>query len=190
MLKTRRFFVWILIAIATGFAFTETSFAASAEEIDASVKTCLKRFEKEVTGAKEYLKIAKGILVIPKVFKAGFVFGGEYGEGALLVNKKTVDYYSLASASFGLQIGAQKKDIILIFVKEDALKDFQKSSGFKVGVDGSVAFIDVGKGTSVDTTKIKDPIIGFIIGQKGLMGNLTLEGSKLTKLKSKKKSKE
>lgn len=157
--------------------------AASEQEIDASVKQCMKRFKKYVAGSEEYLKAAKGILVIPKVFKAGFVFGGEYGEGALLVNGKTVDYYNTAAASFGLQLGAQKKDIILIFMQQEALENFQQSSGWKVGVDGSVALIDVGKGTSVDTTKIQDPIIGFVIGQKGLMFNLTLEGSKFTRIR-------
>lgn len=181
------------IAVLSAFLFIfgillpNYSSAATAKEIDAAVKETMKRFKKDVPGAEEYLKIAKGILVIPKVFKAGFIIGGEYGEGALLIGKKTVDYYSLASASFGLQLGAQKKDIVLIFVQETALKKFQDSTGFKVGVDGSVAITDVGDGASIDTATIQDPIIGFILGQKGLMANLTLEGSKITKLESKKK---
>ncbi len=179
----------IILSLITVFSIQNVADAATAKEIDAKVKETMKRFKKDVEGAKEFLNIAKGILIIPNVFKAGFIVGGEYGEGALIVEDKTVDYYSMGSASFGFQLGAQKKDIILIFVQEKALKQFQKSKGWKAGVDGSIAIIDVGKGKSVDTTQIKDPIIGFVIGQKGLMYNLTLEGSKFTKLKSKKPKK-
>lgn len=159
--------------------------AASAKEIDIKVKAALERMEKEIGGAKEFLKAAKGVLVLPEVVKAGFVVGGEYGEGALLINQKTVDYYSIASASLGFQLGAQKKDIVIIFMEEEALKDFRSSEGWKAGVDGSVALIEIGEGLSIDTEKIKDPIVAFVFGQKGLMYNLTLEGSKLTKLDKK-----
>jgi lipid-binding SYLF domain-containing protein len=156
--------------------------AATAKEIDASVEAALDRFHKEVKGAKEFLVAAKGVLVLPKVVKAGFVIGGEYGEGALMIGNETVDYYSIAAASFGLQLGAQKKDIVIVFMQDDALNKFRESKGWKVGVDGSVALITVGVGESIDTEKIKEPIVGFVFGQKGLMYNLTLEGSKLTKL--------
>jgi lipid-binding SYLF domain-containing protein len=115
--------------------------------------------------------------------KAGIGVGGEYGEGALRIGGKTVDYYNTAAASIGFQLGAQKKTIILVFMQQEALKKFRASSGWKAGVDGSVALITVGVEGSIDTTKIKDPIVGFVFGQKGLMYNLTLEGSKFTKLK-------
>jgi len=95
---------------------------------------------------REYLKQAKGVLVFPKVFKAGFGFGGEYGEGALRIKGKTVDYYSTAAASFGFQIGVQKKSIILLFTQQAALKHFRESSGWKAGVDGSVALATLGAG--------------------------------------------
>jgi lipid-binding SYLF domain-containing protein len=120
--------------------------------------------------------------VFPNVYKAGIGIGGEYGEGALRIGGKTVEYYSTAAASFGLQLGAQKKTLILVFMQQGALKKFRESSGWKVGVDGSVALIKVGVGGSIDTTNIKDPIVAFVFGQKGLMYNLTLEGSKFTKL--------
>lgn len=156
--------------------------AESAKVIDTKVDETLVRFKKEVKGADQYLAAAKGVLVFPRVVKAGVGVGGEYGEGALRINGKTVDYYSTAAASFGLQLGAQAKSVIIIFMQEQALKDFRSSKGWKAGVDGSVALIKAGAGVSVDTTKIKDPIVGFVFGQKGLMYNLTLEGSKFTKL--------
>jgi lipid-binding SYLF domain-containing protein len=159
--------------------------AASAAEIDIEVNQALENFQK-IDGVPAFLGIAKGVLVFPKVYKAGIGVGGEYGEGALRVGGATVDYYSTAAASIGFQLGAQAKSIVVIFTEESALKKFRDSEGWKVGVDGSVALIDIGVGKAVDTTNIKDPVIGFIFGQKGLMYNLTLEGSKFTKLDKKK----
>jgi lipid-binding SYLF domain-containing protein len=158
------------------------SHAASAKEIDIKVDAAIKYFEEEVAGGKEFLKDAKGVLVFPSVIKAGFGIGGEYGEGALRIKGKTVDYYSTAAASIGFQIGAQSKKVILVFMQENALKQFRESSGWEAGVDGSVALVELGAGGSLDTSNIKDPIVGFVFGNKGLMYNLTLEGSKFTKL--------
>ncbi len=158
-------------------------YAATAKEIDVSVDVALENFYNNVKGGKEFLKAAKGVLVLPSVFKAGIGIGGEYGEGALRIGGKTVDYYSTAAASFGFQLGAQKKTIILVFMQQAALKNFRASAGWEAGVDGSVALVTVGAGGSIDTTNIQDPIVAFVLGQKGLMYNLTLEGSKFTKLK-------
>jgi lipid-binding SYLF domain-containing protein len=162
---------------------TGTSEARTAQEIDASANAALDRFYKQVGGSRDLLQRAKGVLVLPGVIKAGIGVGGEYGEGALRVNGRTVAYYSIAAASIGLQLGAQKKDIIIVFLEESALNKFQVSQGWQVGVDGSVVLIDVGANASIDTSKINQPIVGFVVGQKGLMYNLTLEGSKISKLK-------
>ena len=137
--------------------------------------------DEKITGEK-FIKEAKGVLVFPSVIKAGFGIGGEYGEGAMRIGGKTVDYYSTMAASIGFQFGAQAKSIILVFTKESALKEFRNSDGWKAGVDGSVALITLGAGDSLDTTNVKDPIVAFVFGQKGLMYNLTLEGSKFSKL--------
>jgi len=160
--------------------------AATAKEIDLGVDVALERFEKDVRGAKEFMKSAKGLLVFPRVYKAGFGIGGEYGEGALRIGRKTVAYYNTAGASFGFQVGAQAKTLILVFMEKNALDQFQESAGWKVGVDGSVAVIDLGAGETLDSTTIKDPIVAFVFGNKGLMLNLTLEGSKFTKMEKKK----
>ncbi len=156
--------------------------AESAKVIDAKVDEALGRFHKEVKGSVEFLQSAKGVLVFAGVIKAGIGIGGEYGEGALRIDGKTVDYYSIASGSIGFQFGAQKKDVILVFMAEDALNQFRKSSGWRAGVDGSVALIDIGAGKSIDSMNVKDPIVGFVVGQKGLMYNLTFEGTKISKL--------
>ena len=172
----------VCLTLILGCILAKNSYAATAKEIDVSVDVALERFQKEVSGANDFLQSAKGVLVFPSVYKAGFVVGGEYGEGALRIDGKTVDYYSTVAGSWGLQLGAQKKTVILVFMQNEALKKFRNSEGWKAGVDGSVALITVGVEGSIDTTKIKDPIVGFVFGQKGLMYNLTLEGSKYTKL--------
>ncbi|HJT19876.1 MAG TPA: YSC84-related protein [Nitrospira sp.] len=156
--------------------------AATGREIDVSVDVALEHFDQEVKGAKTFLASSKGVLVFPHVLKAGVGFGGEYGEGALRIDGKTADYYNTVAGSFGFQFGAQAKTIILVFLDEDALKRFRNSEGWKAGVDGSVALVTLGAGGEIDTTKMRDPIVGFVFGQKGLMYNLTLEGSKFTKI--------
>lgn len=177
-----------ILAFVTGLALTigmisvTPSFAKTAKEINSEVSAALELFIQQVKGGKELLNTAKGVLIIPNIVKAGAGIGGEYGEGALRIGGKTVDYYSLAAGSVGLQLGAQKKNLILVFKQKDALDKFRKSSGWKAGVDGSVAFIDAGAGKSVDTVNIKDPIVAFLFGQRGLMANATIEGAKFSKL--------
>ena len=157
-------------------------YAASAQEIDIKVDAALERFDSEIQGGKTFLEKAKGFLVFPEVMKAGFGIGGEYGEGALRINEKTVDYYSTAAASIGFQFGAQIKTVVLIFLDSSELEKFRNSDGWEAGVDGSVVLIELGGGKDLNTMNIEDPIVGFILSNKGLMYNLTLEGSKLTKL--------
>jgi len=160
----------------------QQAWSASAKEIDARIEESLENFYENVSNGKKLIKEAKGTLVFPKVYKAGLGIGGEFGEGALLIKGKTVDYYSTAAASLGFQIGAQKKSILLLFMEDGALKQFRDSSGWKVGVDASVALVEVGAGGAVDTSDYNKPILGFVFGQKGLMYNLTLEGAKITKI--------
>jgi lipid-binding SYLF domain-containing protein len=184
-MKKRVFIAVSFIAsmiLLLSFFLAEVSYAKTAKQINAEVNAALKLFPKHVKGGKEFLNAAKGVLVIPNIIKAGLGVGGEYGEGALRIGGKTVEYYSLAAGSVGFQIGAQKTNLILVFMQDEALKNFRKSSGWKAGVDGSVAFIDVGAGKSLDTVNIKDPIVAFMFGQKGLMANATVEGAKFTKL--------
>ncbi len=173
----------ICVCLLSTLMLPDVSHAKTAQEIDASVSAVLDRFTKQVKGSREFLRTAKGVLVFAGVIKAGIGIGGEYGEGALRIGAKTVEYYSIGAASIGLQLGAQKKDIILVFLQDSALKDFRASEGWQVGVDGSVVVVDLGADASIDSTKMNKPIVGFVVGQQGLMYNLTLEGSKISKLK-------
>lgn len=170
------------VFIFTGGMITDAE-ADTAKKIDKGVASTLKRFYAEVKEGKKMARDAKGVLVFPSVFKAGIGIGGEYGEGALQIKGKTVDYYSTSAASIGFQLGAQTKSIVIVFMQDGALKRFRESSGWKAGVDASIAVVKVGAGGEMDTAKLNEPILGFVFGQKGLMYNLTLEGAKFTKLK-------
>ncbi len=156
--------------------------AAGASSIDASANEALHSFVRQVPGARELANKAAGILVFPNVVKAGIGIGGEYGEGILLNQKQVEGYYNLISASFGFQLGVQARSIIIMFMTQDALDGFKRRAGWKIGVDGSVTVITVGVGGSIDTDKIVSPVIGFVLDQAGLMYNLTLEGTKISRI--------
>ena len=153
------------------------------QRIDDDVNATLDRLYSTVTGAHELAGKARGMLVFPSVLAAGFVVGGEYGEGALRVGGKTVDYYSTVTGSFGLQIGAQSKAIIFLFMTEEALGTFRRSEGWTAGVDASVAVVNIGANGAIDLNTATKPVNVIIMTNKGLMANLSVEGTKVTKLK-------
>jgi len=168
------------IIIVTGWLSGPAS-AASAKEIDAGTDDAIGKFEKEVKGGKSFMESSKGMLVFPTVLKGGAGFGGEYGEGAFRIKGETVDYYSMLQGSFGFQLGGEIKTVYLVFLDEGAMKRFREGEGWKAGVDGSVSLVTLGAGGTIDTNNMKDPIVAFVLGQKGLMYNLSLEGTKFTK---------
>jgi len=169
-------------AIFSTFLFASVALAASAEKINRESDEALQVFKAQVDGADVFLNQAAGYLVFPRVIKVGIGVGGESGEGVLRVGGSTVAYYRTTSGSIGFQLGAQAKSIVIAFMTPQALESFRKSEGWKVGVDGSVALIDIGAGKTIDSQNVKDPVVGFVFGSKGLMYNLTLEGTKFTKL--------
>jgi lipid-binding SYLF domain-containing protein len=162
--------------------FASTVLAASAAKIDREADKALQVFREDVNGAEVFLNQAAGYLIFPRVIKVGIGLGAETGEGALRVGGQTVAYYRTTAGSVGLQLGAQAKSVVIAFMTKESLQKFRDSEGWKVGVDGSVALIDIGVGKTIDSNNVRDPVVGFIFGSKGLMYNLTLEGSKFTKL--------
>ena len=170
------------LALIVTLLFAASVMAASADKLNRKSDQALQLFEEQIKDAEIFLNQAAGYLVFPRVIKAGLVFGAETGEGVLRVGGSTVGYYRTTSGSVGFQLGAQAKSIIIVFLTRDSLDKFRNSSGWKIGVDGSVALIDVGAGKTIDSDNIRDPVVGFIFGSKGLMYNLTLEGSKFTRL--------
>lgn len=171
----------LCIAFALMFCFETCSYAVSAKDIDAGVEVSLKTL-RNIPGGGDVIDKSKGLLVFPGVFKGAIGIGGEYGEGALRMNGKTVDYYSTAAASIGLQFGGEKKSIIIAFMNDDALKNFRDSQGWKIGADASIAVIALGAGTQISSAISNKPIVAFVFGEKGLMYDLSLNGAKVTKI--------
>ena len=170
------------LGIAVALMWSAGALAASAEEIDRDVDDALEVFMEEINGAEIFLDQAAGYLVFPRVIKVGVGIGAETGEGALRVGDTTVEYYRTTGGSFGLQLGAQAKSVVIAFLTQEALDGFRNSNGWRVGIDGSVALIDIGAGKTIDSSNIRDPVVGFIFGSRGLMYNLTLEGSRITRI--------
>jgi lipid-binding SYLF domain-containing protein len=171
-----------LLAAALLSLATAPAVASSREELDADVREAINELYQHSSAAKELAARAAGMLVFPKVTKAGIGIGGEYGEGALIIGGKTTSYYNVAAGSIGFQLGVQQKSQVILFMSERELTKFRKSDGWKAGVDGSVAIATLGAGGQIDTETSKKPIIGFVYSNKGLMYNLTFEGSKITKI--------
>lgn len=174
-------FAFLTLAVAAQFS-PETARAASAAEIDAEANATLNRFFQRVANGRELANKAQAILIFPSIVKAGIGIGGEYGEGVMHVRGQTSGYYNIVGASVGFQFGVQTRSVVIMFMTPAALAGFQARAGWEVGVDGSVALINVGASGRVNTDNILDPIIGFVFNNKGLMYNLTLEGTKISRI--------
>ena len=155
---------------------------APASEIDRDADLAIELLMREIDDSRLILNQAYGYLIFPRVLKVGIGIGLETGEGVLKVSELSTDYFRISSGSFGFQVGAQAKAIVIAFMTEDILKNFQNNPGWKIGVDGTVTIIDQGMGQSIDTDNILDPIVAFIFDSRGLMYSLTLEGSVFNKL--------
>jgi lipid-binding SYLF domain-containing protein len=156
--------------------------AQAAKTIDENVAAAMANFQAKIPLAPQLIEKAVGILVFPKVYKAGFVFGGGIGDGALQIRGETVQYYRTTSLSYGFQLGVQWRTEIVMFMTQEALDRFRAGNGWQAGIDGSIAVIAFGVGNSIDTDNIQEPIIGFIFDDKGLMFDLSLKGSKYWKV--------
>ncbi|KAA1012128.1 hypothetical protein FVF58_13550 [Paraburkholderia panacisoli] len=162
---------------------TPATNASKRQSIDAAVDGTLSRLFTTVPGSRELVSKARGVLVFPSVIQAGLVVGGQYGEGALRVGGASVGYYSTASGSVGLQAGAQSKAIIFLFMTQDSLDKFRNADGWSVGGDASVALVKVGANGIIDTTTATAPVQVFVLTNSGLMGDLSLQGTKVSRLK-------
>jgi lipid-binding SYLF domain-containing protein len=189
MLKTTAALAFGGLALAgcttTGTSSHDTAATDTSKRhaIDASVDGTLSKLFTTVPGSRELVSKARGVLVFPSVLQAGFIVGGQYGEGALRVSGATVGYYSTVSGSFGLQAGAQSKAIIFLFMTQDSLDKFRNADGWSAGVDASVALVKVGANGAVDTTTATAPVQVFVLTNAGLMGDVSLQGTKVSRLK-------
>ena len=168
-----------ILALASSSAL----FAASKAEINDRVSVTLQQFDSFNKANKALGEKAAGVLVFPRVTKGGIGVGGEFGEGVLQVSGKTVGYYSVGSASVGLTLGLANHSEIIMFMTQDSLNKFTSQAGWSIGADAGITVVSGGPNGSYDTETAKKPILGFVFAEKGLIGDLSLEGSKISKIK-------
>ena len=177
-----RVFTLIAVLLISLIPLQDTH-AASARELQRDSGKSLERLYDSQPHTRSVLDRAAGVLVFPGIYKGGIGLGAEYGEGVLREAGKVTGYYRVVSGSVGLQLGVQKRAQIIAFMDAEALRKFKDSDGWEAGVDGSIVVADVGAGAQADTKSLNQPIIAFILDEKGLMYNVTLEGSKITRVR-------
>jgi lipid-binding SYLF domain-containing protein len=181
--------MWLVVSAALIFvpqeSLAQDKAKTAATELEAASRTALKQLTSTVPLAKAAAASAHAILVFPKVTKAGLGVGGQYGEGSLLKDGKAVAFYKTTGASFGLQAGGQQYGYAMFLMNEKALVQLQAANGFEVGVGPSIVLVDEGMAKTTTTKTIKEDIVAFVFGQKGLMAGLGIQGNKITQITSK-----
>ena len=180
-MKLRNLYAASSFAVAALF-LSSVSLAATKAEIDHRVHVAMQQFYQLNPKHKDLVARAKGVLVFPRITKGGIGVGGQYGEGALRVNGKNVAYYSVTSASVGLTLGLAKHKEVILFMNQEALDKFTNSHGWSIGADTGVAVLSDGGGGNYDTQTLQKPILAFVFGEKGLIGDASVEGSKIDRL--------
>ena len=175
----------LMLTSMAGLALPAVAKAEDRDVIDARVNLALGQMWSKLPDTRTLSSRAQAMLVMPEVLKGGFIVGGSYGEGALLMNDEELGYeapaagyYSVAAASVGLQVGVQSSSHVLFFMTEDGLRNFQRSDGWEVGADAEVTFPEKGLNLSVNSTLLEKPVIGVIFGQDGFLVGASLEGAK------------
>jgi lipid-binding SYLF domain-containing protein len=168
-----------------GLIASTATFADSKAELNESANKTMRHFYKLNPTNRELTGKASGVLIFSRVTKAGVGVGGEFGEGVLRVNGQTIKYYSVASASVGLTLGVAERSEVIMFMTPESLEKFTKSQNWSVGADTAVAVVSKGEGGQYDTATLGKPILSFVFGENGLIGDLSLEGSKITQIKNK-----
>ncbi len=186
MIANRRHFHQTALIAATALMFAGlvgTANAADAANLDRDSAQALQTLYKARPVAETISKNAKAILVFPKVVKAGLVFGGSYGEGVLLKGAKVTEYFNTVSASWGWQAGAESYAYVVFLMSDKAVQYLEKSKGWEFGVGPSVVVVNEGVAKNLSTSTLKDDAYAFITDQQGLMASLSIEGTKISRIK-------
>ncbi len=173
--------VFLTVVLSIGWLNSAAAEATKTEQIDANADKVLERLH-EVQGGKDWVALAKALLIMPSVGKGALIIGIEHGKGALRIDGQTVDYYSMSSGSVGLQVGGEAKDIIIGFMTDAVLENFRTSSNWEAGVDGNIAMVAAGSGGALTNISGKEPIQAVVFDVKGLFFDFSLKGGKFSKL--------
>jgi lipid-binding SYLF domain-containing protein len=169
--------------VALGMTVTAQVQAFDAKTQDAEAKATLKKFNEDQPGAKAIINSAKGVLVCPSITKGGFIIGASGGKCSLNINGKTVDYYGYKAVKYGFLAGISSYSLIMVFNDEAALGKFRSNKRkWEAGADANVAVAKTGAGGVLDTNNIKSPVVAFVFGEKGLMGDASLKGGNFKRL--------
>jgi lipid-binding SYLF domain-containing protein len=171
------------VAVVFGALAATAALALDTAALDTKVAATLERFYSLSKNNRFLEQNAAAVLVFPTITKAGAGVGGEHGDGALLENGKTVGYYSISGASVGLTLGVSQHSQVILFNTAEARDKFLKSSNWSIGADASVAVVKTGAGGTYDSETLKKPVLAFVFGEKGLMGDASLQGAKISKIK-------
>jgi lipid-binding SYLF domain-containing protein len=172
----------LLLAAAAALTNAPHAVAAGRQELDRDATKALQSLSATNTAARLLGEKARAVLVFPNILKAGFMFGGQIGEGVLLKRGKPVAYYNSVAASYGFQAGVQVFGYALFIMNDGALSFLDSSGGWELGVGPSIVVVDAGVGKSMTSTTITQDVYAFIFDQKGLMGGMGVQGSKITKI--------
>ena len=185
MNRIKRDFMAAVVAVATVLSLGAATVAqaATADDLNRDAQQALQHLKDTNATAAAISRKAHAILIFPNIVKAGLVFGGAYGEGVLMKGGHAVDYYNSVTASWGLQAGAQSYGYIVFLMNDKAQKYLDKSDGWEIGVGPTVVVVDEGVAKNLSTTTLKDDAYAFIFSQQGLMAGISLEGSKITRIK-------
>lgn len=183
MYKLPRIFVASMMAMIVSFGAISVSNAATSDDLDRDSSQALQTLYKANPVAEKLSHSAKAVLVFPNIVKAGLVFGGSYGEGELMEGSTVVDYYNTVGASWGLQAGAQSYGYAIFLMNDEAVKYLKDSKGWEIGVGPTVVAVDDGVAKNLSTTTLKDDAYAFIFNQQGLMVSVSIEGTKVSKIK-------
>ncbi len=186
MTNIRRNFLNVLLVTAASLslcAISSSAIAATAEDLDKDAAQALQTLYKTSPAAEKLGKKAKAVLVFPKIVKAGLIFGGSYGEGVLTKGSTHVGYYNSVSASWGWQAGAESYGYVVFLMSDKAVKYLDKSKGWEFGVGPTVVVVNEGVAKNLSTTTAKDDAYAFIFDQQGLMASLSIEGTKVSRIK-------
>ncbi|MGH7845516.1 MAG: YSC84-related protein [Candidatus Binatia bacterium] len=171
-----------LVTVTLNILGADMAVAANASEINRNAAQSLATLYNNTPGAKALADKAVAVLVFPSIVKGGFIIAGQFGDGALRKNGKTVAYYRSLAASYGFQAGAQAFGYVLFFMDDASVKYLDNSDGWELGTGPSLVVLDTGFGKNLSTTTLQKGVYAFIFDQKGLMGGIGIQGSKITKI--------
>jgi len=188
MKSFRTGFAALLLASTAGLSMASvgvaaSAYATSAEDLDRDSNQALRHLYEINPVAETLSRKARAILIFPNMVKAGLVFGGSYGEGELQKNAKVEGYYNSVSGSWGLQAGAQSYGYVVFLMSEKAVTALDDAHGWELGVGPTVVVVDEGVAKNLSTSTLRDDAYAFIFSQQGLMAGVSIEGTKISRIK-------